>query len=68
MFVTDANTFWFVGREDSHVAWCEFLLFQDVGEDGIGTCSTGTVTAGGSVDIYTSKRHMGRIMNKEYSK
>lgn len=42
-------------RKDSHVAWCEFLLPQYVREDGIWTGSTGTVIAGGSVDIYTSK-------------
>ena len=54
MFVTD--TLRLGRRKDSHVAWCEFLLLQDVREDGIGAWTTGTVTAGGSGDIYTSKR------------
>lgn len=49
VFPTD--TFGLGSREDSHVARCEFLLLKDVREDGIGACSTGTVTAGRSVDI-----------------
>lgn len=61
-----AGTFRLGIREDSHVAWCEFLLLQDVGEDGIGACPTGTVTAGCSVDIYTSKRHVGGTMSKTH--
>ncbi|XP_075946803.1 prostaglandin D2 receptor 2-like [Anarhichas minor] len=42
-----------------------FLSQRDVGQDGIGTRSTGTVTAGGSVDIYTSKSwELGSLLCK----
>lgn len=52
---TCPGTFRLCRGVDSHVARREFLLRQDVGEDWIGACSTSTVTAGGSVHIFSHK-------------
>lgn len=53
------DTFGLFVREDSHVAWCQQLLRQDVWENGVRTVPADTVTASGCVSIYAStKKHI----------